>query len=56
MRLYLQYCVYFWATQYKMHMDILERAQHRSMKMMKALEHLYCEERLGMITLGLGWG
>lgn len=25
-RLYLQYCVHFWATQYKMHMDILERA------------------------------
>lgn len=39
-------CVHFWVTQYKRDMDILERVQWRTTKMILGLEHLFCEERL----------
>lgn len=43
----LKYWVQFKAPQYMRDMDTLERVYQRGRKMMKRLEHLSCEERLG---------
>jgi len=48
---HLEYRVQFWAPQYQRDLGILERAQGRATRMMKALEHLCCEERLGGLGL-----
>ena len=46
MRLYLEYCVQFWATQYNRDLDILKRVLQRATKIFKRLKHLSCKERL----------
>jgi len=53
-RPHLECCVRVWAPHYRRDMDILDRVQRRTMKIMKGLEHLSCEERpreLGLLSL-----
>lgn len=43
---HMEYCVQFYAPQYKKGLDILNRVQQRAVKMMKGREHLFYKERL----------
>ena len=43
---HLEYCVQFWASQFKNDRDLLERVQQRATVMIKDLEHLAYEEKL----------
>jgi len=47
----MEYCIQFWAPQFRKDEELLERVQHRATRMMRGLERLCYEERLRELCL-----
>ena len=50
-RHHLEYCIQAWGLQYRRDVELLERVQRRTIKMIKGLKHLFYEERLRKLCL-----